>query len=132
MFLATCIGGVSPCFFRATAQPLDLGKGQRTGSKGEVGTGEHSLRRTHHTQQVMGLGFAALMPSSLMAFSTTDFSILPSMDSSCSTANVINRESTPKKSRSPARPSLRPKPSVPSAASRRGFHLLTMLGNTFK
>jgi len=52
--------------------------------------------------------------------------------SSCSVASVMKRESTSKKSRKEARPSLLPKPSVPSDASRRGIHLLIILGKVFK
>ena len=45
-------------------------------------------------------------------------------NNSYSVASVMNRASTSKKSRSAARPSLRPNPSVPSAARRRGIHRL--------
>src|SRR6266566_4433630 len=67
-------------------------------------------------QEITGFGLSALMPKSLMALSRTARSILPSTKSSCSVASVIKRESTSKKSRSAARPSLRPNPSVPSDA----------------
>src|SRR6266568_3669471 len=82
--------------------------------------------------EITGFGFSVLMPRSLMALSTEDFSILPSAYSSCSVASAMNRESTSKKSLSTERPSLRPKPSVPSEARRRGIHLLTILGSTFR
>src|SRR3989442_1556535 len=83
-------------------------------------------------QDMTGFGFSVLMPRSLMALSRTQRSILPSAKSSWSVASVIKRESTSKKSRNAARPSLRPKPSVPSEASRRGIHLLTILGSVFR
>src|SRR5579862_5907998 len=75
--------------------------------------------RSSPSQEMTGFGFSELIPNSLMALSTMDFSIFPSVASSWSVANVMKRESTSKNSRNDARPSLRPKPSVPSEASRR-------------
>src|SRR5690349_25034220 len=82
--------------------------------------------------EITGFGFSVLMPRSLIALSTTDFSILPSAYSSCSVASVMKRESTSKKSRKEARPSLRPNPSVPREARCRGIHLLTVFGSVFR
>jgi hypothetical protein len=55
-----------------------------------------------------------------IAFCTTE-SITPSRARSPSVATTMNRASTSKNSRRDARPSLRPKPSVPSDVIRRGI-----------
>src|ERR1700722_2792265 len=82
--------------------------------------------------EITGFSFSGSMPRSLMAWSISLRSIFPSTKSSCRVARVMKRASTSKNSRSEARPSLRPKPSVPKEARRRGSHLLIMLGSVFR
>src|SRR5580692_5911547 len=79
-----------------------------------------------------GFGLSRLISRSLTAFCTTSDSIFPSRNNSYSVASVMNRASTSKKSRSAGRPSLRPNPSVPSDARRRGVHRLMRLGSAFR
>jgi len=74
----------------------------------------------------------AEISKSLMAFCTTDDSIFPSRNNSYSVVSVINRASTSKKSRREARFSLRPKPSVPREARRRGVHRLIRFGSALR
>ena len=86
------------------------------------------LRTRLGRQAIAGFGFSGLMPRSLMAFCTTAASIAPSRASSLSVARTMNLASTSKKSRSAARPSLRPKPSVPSEVRRRGSPPIDAVG----
>src|SRR6266849_2931955 len=101
-------------------------------AQGKRRRGEDSQLQKVSAQEAIGFGFRRLMSSSLIAFLTTADSILPSRRSSVNVARVMQRASPSKKSRRAARPSLRPNPSVPKEARRRGIHLATRLGKAFK